>query len=53
VFSTQSTTIEALEPGTLIQFVLRIHGLLLLENRGTPHIRIQHSLTTLSVCDSR
>jgi len=45
--------LSSLEPGTSVQFVLRIHGLLLLEDRGTPHVRIQHSLTALSVSDSR
>jgi hypothetical protein len=49
----QPTTVGALEPGTMIQFVLRIHGLLLLEDRGTPHIRIQHSLIAISVGDRR
>jgi len=40
--------LASLEPGSSLQFVLRIHGLLLLENRGVPHVRIQHSIVALS-----
>ena len=49
VACTSDLTLAAVKPGSSIRLVLRLHGLLLLENRGVPHIRIQHSLVSLSV----
>ena len=46
---TGTVILHSLKPGQPLQCVLRLHGLLLLENRGTPHIRIQHSIVALSV----
>jgi len=40
--------LASLEPGSSLRMVLRIHGLLLLENRGAPHVRIQHSIVALN-----
>jgi len=45
---TGSIPLQTLKPGQPLTCVLRLHGLLLLENRGTPHIRIQHSIVALS-----
>ena len=39
--------VQTIKPGSAIRFVLRLHGLLLLENRGVPHVRIQHSLVSV------
>jgi len=44
-----SVALHTLKPGQPLACVLRLHSLLLLENRGTPHIRIQHSIVALSV----
>jgi hypothetical protein len=38
--------------GSQIRCVLRVHGLMMVDYRGTPSVRIQHSIPSLSMCDS-
>ena len=54
VHSASGTTcpITEVTPGTPIRCILRLHGLMMLDYRGTSSVRIQHSLPFISKCDT-